>query len=256
MKLPRIFALVIIAILIFFAGFIAGWTTLAPPPAGDTDLLYQVSTYTNLAGGGYDGMVPVGELMHHGDLGLGTFDGLDGEMVVLGGECFQVKADGTVHRPGPSAMVPFAAVTPFEPDLVIANITAGNLTELGAILDARLPTRSVFWAVRMEGTFPYVKARSVPAQKKPYPPLADALKNQSVFEFRNETGTVVGIFTPSTANGIDPLGYHFHFISADRTRGGHVLDIATEGARAELDTTPRITVILSPEPGKTPDAEH
>jgi acetolactate decarboxylase len=255
-KVPRILALIVVAILIFLAGFIAGWTVLAPPTVGDTDLLYQVSTYTSLAEGAYDGMVPVGELMRHGDLGLGTFEGLDGEMVVLDGKCFQVKADGSVSRPGPSVMVPFAAVTRFEPDLVIGNITAGNLTELGATLDARLPSRSIFWAVRMEGTFPYVKARSVPAQGEPYPPLADALKNQSVFIYRNVSGTVVGFFTPDSAAGIDSPGFHLHFLAADRTRGGHVLDIVTSGGRVELDTTPRLTVTFRAGAGRAPRGEH
>ena len=236
--------LVLLSALIFLAGFFTG---MAAAPAGgtDRDLLYQVSTYTALSGGGYAGLVPVGEVVKHGDLGLGTFDGLDGEMVVLGGQYYQVRSDGTVTTPDPSTLVPFAAVTPFEADVVVPGITAGNLSLLTAALDADLPSRDIFWAIRVTGTFPYVKARSPPKQSMPYPGLTEALKNQSVFIFRNVSGTVVGFYTPASAAGVDPVGYHFHFITADRKAGGHVLDIATQGASVELDSTPRFSVVLS-----------
>jgi len=246
LETKRLLVLLMVSALIFLAGLLIGGTPALSRPA-DRDLLYQVSTYTSLSGGGYSGLVPVGEVMKHGDLGLGTFDGLDGEMVVVGGEYYQVKADGTVARPDPSTLVPFAAVTPFETDLVIPRITAGNLSGLTASLDAGLPSHDSFWAIRMTGTFPYVKARSPPKQAVPYPILSDALKNQSVFLFYNVSGTVVGFYTPSSATGVDPMGYHLHFITADRKAGGHVLDIATEGATAELDDTPRITLVLSGE---------
>jgi acetolactate decarboxylase len=185
--------------------------------------------------------------MRHGDLGLGTFDGLDGEMVVVGGTCYQVKGDGSVVRPDPSLRVPFAAVTPFETDLIVPGITAGNLSGFTAYLDTRLPSRDTFWAIRMTGIFPYVKARSPPAQVKPYPALAEALKGQSVFVFHNVSGTVVGFYTPASAAGVDPVGYHLHFITADRKGGGHVLDISPDGNTVELDSTPRFTVVLSRE---------
>ena len=185
--------------------------------------------------------------MAHGDFGLGTFTGLDGEMVVTGGTCYQVKADGIARPCDPSSGVPFAAVTYFSPDLTVPDIVAGNMTELTAVLDRSLPDRKLFYAIRIEGTFPYIRARSPPAQAKPYPALADALAHQAVFEFRNVTGTVIGFYTPASAAGLNVAGYHLHFITADRTRGGHVLDISTGGNTAELDATPRYTVIFSQE---------
>ncbi|HVN65831.1 MAG TPA: acetolactate decarboxylase [Methanomicrobiales archaeon] len=238
----------LLSALIFLAGFLAGWTPPAASRPADHDLLYQVSTYTSLSGGGYSGFVPVGEFMEHGDLGLGTFDGLDGEMVVLDGQCYQVKADGSVANPAPSALVPFAAVTPFEADIIVPGITAPNLSRFTAALDASLPSHDTFWAVRMTGSFPYVKARSPPKQARPYAVLTDALKNQSVFLFHNVSGTVVGFYTPASAAGVDPVGFHLHFITADRQAGGHVLDISTDGDPVELDSTSRIILVL---PGET-----
>jgi len=121
------------------------------------------------------------------------------------------------------------------------------MTELTGFLDSRLPSKDLFYAIRIDGTFPYIKARSPPAQDKPYPPLADALKRQSIYEFRNVTGTAVGFYTPSSAAGLSFPGYHLHFITADRSRGGHILDITTGGNTVELDSTPRAVTIFTPE---------
>jgi acetolactate decarboxylase len=194
--------------------------------------------------------------MKNGDLGLGTFTGLDGEMVVVDGTCYQVKTDGAARVADPVLGVPFAAVTYFSPDLTVPGAVSGNLTELAGFLDMHLPSRDVFYAIRIDGTFPYVKARSVPAQTKPYPPLADAISGQTVFEFRNVTGTVAGFYTPPAAAGMNVAGYHFHFITSDRSRGGHVLDIVTGGNTVEMDATPRFNAILVPEEVPSTGSQH
>jgi acetolactate decarboxylase len=232
---------------VFVAGYLAGGGQTSSIPSRDQDLLYQVSTYTTLSGGGYDPVEPVGTLMKNGDLGLGTFTGLDGEMVVVDGTCYQVKSDGTVRPADPSQGVPFAGVTFFSPDLSVSGVMAGNMTEFTGFIDSQLPSRDQFYAIRMTGTFPYIRARSPPSQSKPYSLLADALKGQSVFEFRNITGTAVGFYTPASAAGLSFPGYHLHFISADRKMGGHILDIETAGNTVELDSTPRSLTILTPE---------
>jgi len=241
---------------VFVAGYLAGGgqTSSTPPP--DRDLFYQVSTYTALAGGGYDPVEPVGALMKNGDLGLGTFTGLDGEMVVVDSICYQVKSDGTARPADPALGVPFAGVTFFSPDLSVPDTVTGNMTELTGVLDMHIPSREVFSAIRIDGTFPYVKARSVPLQEKPYPPLADALSGQTIYEFRNVTGTAVGFYTPACAAGMNVPGYHLHFITADRSSGGHVLDIATGGNTLELDATPRFTVILTAGGDQPSDTQH
>ena len=212
--------------------------------ARDPDLLYQVSTIDALMQGAYDGVVPVDEMMRHGDFGLGTFDGLDGEMVVLDGTCYRVGMDGRAAVVEGGVMTPYAAVTTFERERVAPGISGSNFTIVTAGLDAALPSKNLFTAIRMDGTFPTVKARSVPRQGKPYPPLAEAVSRQAVFEWHNITGTVAGFYTPPFAKGIGVTGYHLHFLSADRVTGGHVLDLAVEDTPAVLDITPRFTMVL------------
>ena len=241
---------VIAALAILAVAFLAVPLFTPPEPGGaaDPDLLYQVSVIDALMQGAYDGVIPVGEMMRHGDFGLGTFDALDGEMVVLDGTCYRVGMDGTAQPVNGSILVPYADITTFERETVIPGISGSNLSQVTAALDAALPSENYFLAIRIDGTFPAVKARSVPRQEKPYPPLTEAVVHQAVFQWYNVTGTVVGFYSPPYTEGIDVTGYHLHFLSADRSKGGHLLDLAVENTPVSLDMTPRFTVIL-PETG-------
>jgi acetolactate decarboxylase len=215
-----------------------------PTTYQDREVLFQVSTIDALLLAVYDGILPVGELKARGDFGIGTFDKLEGEMVVVDGVCYQVKVDGVAYVVSDDATTPFATVTFFDPDETVLVEKAENMTELGEFVEKSFPSENVLYAVRIDGTFPYVKTRSVPAQEKPYPHLVDAVANQTVFEFEDASGTVVGFWSPEFVDGINVPGYHLHFITDDRTAGGHILDLRVEGAEVELDLTPNIFMAL------------
>jgi len=203
----------------------------------DSDVLYQISTIDALLQGVYDGVLPVAELETHGDFGIGTFDRLEGEMLALDGNYYQIKTDGIAYPVSGETTTPFATVTYFEVDENFRLDEPANLTELEDTVDLKLPSENLFYAVRIEGNFSSVKARSVPRQEKPYPKLADAVSTQSVFEFENVNGTLVGFRTPEYAKGVNVPGYHLHFITADRSAGGHVLDLEIENGVASVDIT-------------------
>jgi acetolactate decarboxylase len=209
--------------------------TLAP--VLENDVLYQVSTIDALLQGVYDGVLSIGELETHGDLGIGTLDGLDGEMLALDGNYYQIKTDGVAYPVSANTTTPFATVTHFEADERFRLEKPMNLTELEQYLDKNLPSENLLYAIRVDGNFSYLKARSVPRQERPYPKLADAVSNQTVFEFKNVDGTLVGFRTPEFVKGINVPGYHLHFIAANRSSGGHVLDLELENGTAALDTT-------------------
>ena len=59
----------------------------------------QTSTIDALLAGVYDGNLSCRELVHYGDMGIGTFDHLEGEMIIVNGAVYQVKADGKVYTP-------------------------------------------------------------------------------------------------------------------------------------------------------------
>ena len=211
----------------------------------DRDILYQTLTISSLQEGVFDGTTTVGDLKKYGDIGVGTFEGLDGEMIILDGVIYQVKGDGKIYLPSDDTRVPFAAITYFETDKKFHIDKDVNVTQLQQLLDKELPTSNVFYAIRIDGTFSHVKTRSVDKQSKPYPTLAKALENQKIFEFNNVKGTIVGLRCPSYIGGINVAGYHFHFITDDRKGGGHVLECQLQDADVKFDETAAFIMILS-----------
>jgi acetolactate decarboxylase len=212
-------------------------STFSSSGAGN-DVLYQVSTIDALLQGVYDGVLSFRELKTHGDFGIGTCDGLEGEMLALDGNYYQIKTDGIPYPISDNMTTPFATVTHFETDEAIRLEKPMNLTELEQYLDKNLPTENLFYAVKLDGNFAHLKARSVPRQEKPYRKLADAISNQTVFEFENVSGTLVGFRTPDYVKGINVPGYHLHFITSNKSAGGHVLELELENGTAALDITP------------------
>ncbi len=238
-----------LAIVLVFAGA-AVYTSFSKIPGtaratGDRDVLYQVSTIDALMQGVYDGVQPVGEIRRHGDFGIGTFDALDGEMIVLDGVIYQARADGHISTAADSQTAPFATVTYFDRDHTASTDRPMNLSVFSSEMGEKLPTGNMVYAVRMHGTFPFMKVRAIPAQHKPYPTLATASANQSVYTYTDTTGTVVGFYTPVFFKGINVAGYHLHFISDDRKTGGHILDLTVpEHTTVEYDITPGFAMAL------------
>jgi len=211
------------------------------------DTVMQVSTIDALVAGLYDGTMSCDRLLQYGDLGIGTFDRLEGEMLVLDGTVYQVKADSAVYTPDGKMTTPFAAVCRFGADDSI-NLKKGmNFEEMEKMIDTSISNNNLFYAIKITGTFSYMKTRSVPAQNKPYPPLAEVTKNQSVFEMKNISGTIVGFRCPAYVKGINVPGYHLHFISDDRARGGHILDLETDTAICAIDRCNQFLMVLPTE---------
>ncbi|MBU1693157.1 MAG: acetolactate decarboxylase [Verrucomicrobia bacterium] len=230
------------------------WLVLSGPgcahrAARAPDLLTQFSVIDALLAGNYDGSLTCGELRRHGDFGIGTFTALDGEMTVLDGVVYAIRSDGRVEQVPDSETTPFATVTFFDPDVAIG--WSGGPVSYAVFqeqLRPHLPTPNHFYAVWVYGHFNRVKTRSVPRQAPPYPPLAEVTKRQSVFEFSDVEGTLVGFWSPPFVKGVNVPGWHFHFLTRDRTGGGHVLDFELRGGGIWLDGKSRATILL-PETG-------
>ncbi|MDD4954911.1 MAG: acetolactate decarboxylase [Candidatus Omnitrophica bacterium] len=194
------------------------------------DRVCQFSTINALMKGLYDTDFNYGQIKKYGSFGIGTFNALDGEMVALDEKFYQVKADGKVYPVDDSMKSGFCVVKFFNADKEIESSGDIDYASIVERLEEKIPSKNIFYAVRIEGSFKHVKARSVPKQEKPYKGLAAAAKEQSVFEFKNIDGTLVGFRFPDYVSEINMAGWHFHFISKDKTRGGHVLDcVLTRG---------------------------
>jgi acetolactate decarboxylase len=243
---------VIIAVIALIAGattayaFTSGLQSQTLQVSSQQGVLFQASTYSALQAGDYNGNVTLKDLRAHGDFGLGTFDALDGEMILLNGTFYQIKSDGNVSVANDSMKTPLADVTSFEPtsQLVLASNSPLNYSKLQLYLDDQLPTKNIFYAVKITAECSYLEVRSPPKQAMPYPPLSEALKNESVFKLYNVTGTFVGFFSPQYANGTCVPGWHFHFLTADDEHGGHVLDATLQNATIQIDDLTTLSVAL------------
>jgi acetolactate decarboxylase len=208
--------------------------------------LFQTSTVQALLAGAFDGDVTLDQLLEHGDLGIGTLNGLDGELIVLDGCAWKANLDCTLAEPRDSARTPYAVVAQFTPGdpIQLAEPLSGE--DLEAWLRARGRVTQRPDAIRIDGRFEHLHVRSVPKQHRPYPSLAEAIDHQHIVELRDVSGTMVGFRFPDPLEGIEMAGFHLHFATDDRTRGGHVLSYRVLEGSVSIDEATDLHVELPP----------
>ena len=193
--------------------------------------IYLCAPVNALVEGVYQERIPFSEIKKHGDFGLGTFDSLDGEMVMLDGHIYQINGEGRVQQRDQTAHTPFACVTFYRPATHDELVEECSYEEFLAWLEGFVPSTNIFYAIRIEGTFSYIKVRSVPKQDC-YKPLAEVTKDQPVFEYTDVEGVLAGFYTPSFLSSLSVPGLHLHFLSSDLQCGGHLLECHPNGVRA------------------------
>jgi len=205
--------------------------------------IFQTSTMGALLDGVYEGDVSIRELLRHGDFGLGTFNSLDGEMLVLDGVCYHLRADGSATVADPDEQTPFAAVTWFHPDQSLQVSEPCDRVGLRAFIDEALASTNLMIAVRVTGDFSMIRTRTVTKQRRPYRPFTVATQDQQEVSFADVTGTLAGFRMPDYEQGISVAGYHSHFIDSERQHGGHALDYRL--ARGTVEVSVRSELHLS-----------
>ncbi len=216
-------------------------------PENDAHVVFQTSTIGALLDGAYDGDVAMREVLEHGDLGLGTLDALDGELIVVDGVAHAARVDGTLRAVAPGERTPFAVVIPFAADVRVPLRGPLTLQRLLAVVDAHLPGgRRIVHALRVDGRFERVHARSVPRQERPYRPLVDVVAQQRVFELRDLDATMVGFRFPSDADALNVTGHHLHVADAARAHGGHVFDCVLAEGELAIDHSSAVHAELPP----------
>ena len=205
--------------------------------------LYQVSTSTALVQGIYQGAVRVGTLRQHGDFGLGTFENLDGEMAILDGHVYQIRGDGSIQEASDEVLSPFAAITTFVPDLQIDMAHCPAYAHLLQTFDGLRDSENIFYALRVDGLFDTMHTRAV-YKTESGTSLTKAAAVQPEFYFNNVSGTLIGFWTPEYARTLSVTGYHLHFLSDDRSKGGHVLGCSGSALRLRLQRADDIRIAL------------
>lgn len=211
--------------------------------------IFQTSLITALAQGVYEDEMTLAELLGHGSFGIGTFNGLDGEMVILGGTCYRLRGDGSVSVPALSERTPYAVVTNFVPTIRHEIHRPVDRAAFGEEIDALIPSSNYMYALRISGRFAWATARTVEKQERPYRPMVEATDGEEVVRFEDFSGTVAGFRTPLYEQGISVAGCHAHVIDDARTWGGHLVDfLMTEGvAELCLGTDFRLRLPMSEE---------
>ncbi len=210
---------------------------------GLDDAAFQTSTIGAVMDGVYRGDTTVGELREHGDLGIGTFDELDGEMVMVDGCTFRMDAECRAHPVSDGTRTPFATVTHWIPKHSV-NVPPGtDLPGLQSQLDVLMSSHNYLYAVRAECRFGSIKVRSVTPQE-PGVRLVEATRSQAVRELDGSEGTLVGFYTPAFLANVGVPGLHLHFITKERDAGGHVLALRIEHGTLMADETTHLSLAL------------
>jgi len=205
--------------------------------------IFQVSTSGALVQGVYQAATTIGDVRRHGDFGLGTFVGLDGEGILLDGVSYRAGADGSLSEVPDSTPTPFWVATRFHADLTETLTDIQSWEDLCARLAALRPSENLLAAIRIDGVFDFIHVR-VACKAEAGASLVEATSHQAEFKFESLEGTLVGFFTPSYARTINVPGYHLHLLSADRLHGGHVLEIRAKSLRAALHSTNDLHIVL------------
>jgi len=213
----------------------------------DHHTIYQVSTSGALVQGVYGGCVSVADLLQHGDFGLGTFEGLDGEGILLDGCCWQACSDGTVRQAPADALAPFWVATRFAADHCETLSAVSSWADLTARLDGLRDSANLFVAIRLRGVFERIRYR-VACRAEPGVDLVSATNAQATFDLENVAGTLVGFWTPSYARTINVPGYHLHLLSDDHRHAGHVLELQCSELSLELHRESHLQLVLPETP--------
>ena len=214
--------------------------------------MYQISTLQALALGYTRAVVTAEQLLEHGDTGLGTYEDVNGEMITLDGRCFRASDDGSITEVDPEEGVPFASITRLHGDEEFDISQKQDIQSLKTALDLKIEEHfglNSMHVARIDGDFEWIDARSEEAYRSHHVELKDILgKTQKSFRFENIRGSLICIYYPDYMDGINAPGWHLHFISEDRSCGGHVFDLNMKEGRARLDKISNIEIHLPAEP--------
>ena len=213
--------------------------------------IYQVSTLQALALGYSRSVINAGELLQEGDTGLGTFEDVNGEMIVMDGHCYRADQNGNITVVAPETGVPFAAVAKLygEQRFPLDNMPdiTSVRTELTRKIEERFGLNSMH-IVRIDGVFERVDARSEAPYRSHHITLKEVLgQTQKAFLFENIRGSLVGVYFPDFMDGINMPGWHLHFLSDDKSKGGHVFDVCIREGTAKVDKISNIFINLPKE---------
>jgi acetolactate decarboxylase len=208
-----------------------------------TNSVYLSAPVNAMLKGFYEENTTLGDLKKHGNFGLGTFNNLDGEMVMLDGVIYQLRADGKTSPVADHVQTPFACVTFYRPSIVEEIAENLDFSAFNALLNRLLPSDNMLYAIRVEGLFRQMKVWSVTRHDN-YQPLVEDEQNRPAFEYENINGVLAGFYTPKFIRALNFPGFHLHFLTANREYGGHLHECQTGGVQIGIQFIHRLKLDL------------
>ncbi len=220
--------------------------------AAGRETIHQVALLQSLKLGHFDGSLSIKALKKLGDIGIGTFEGLNGEMIVLDGVVYQGDQNCHANIMNDAVTVPFSNVTFFDNDFAFELKDVETKSALEDILNVAVENYGVnsFYMLKIPCTLNNILIRSEARSNKPYPTLVKALESQKEVSLENIDGTIVGLYCPPYMGGLNTVGWHFNFISSDKKFAGHVLGLNIKTGEAQFDKTDNFALHL---PGNNAD---
>lgn len=218
---------------------------LAGCSSNEEDMIFHYSVLKALDNGVLEGNMKVGELKQHGDFGLGTYNRMNGEMVVLDHVVYRIAQDGKAMVPDDQSLIPYSIVTFYHQDDTLLMRGEINYPALKAFAERRIPSRNLFYAFRIRGEFDYIKCGGADLQEKPYNESLDQmLADRPLYEGRNIKGTLVGFWCPEYIGDINTSGFHLHFIADDQSMGGHLMEFTARSLEIGYDIKTAYKMVL------------
>lgn len=219
------------------------------PQVSKSDNIYQYGTMQKFLNREFEGTLTIKDLKTHGDFGLGTYNSVDGEMVVSDGKVYRIKTTGEAQEVGDSEISPFTVVKFFKADTSFVLDESFSFDELKTHLLNLIPDKSKPVAIKITGEYENLKTRTVEKQNKPYPSLEEIVANQIVFDFECTKGSAIGYWFPEYFQTVNFPAFHFHFLAnslegekEEVAGGGHLLDCTTLDVIIELDFADELVV--------------
>ncbi len=202
-----------------------------------SNMLYQIGTIHSLLSGVYEGDMSFEELIDYGDFGLGTFDRVNGEMILIDGNFYRIDANGKAKAVDSKMKTPLAIVTNFKEPIKSQLRNFKNLESLKGYIESTFESQNIIYAIRIEGEFSKLNLRSEHPQPEGHKPLDQTISQvQTTSTLTNTHGTMVGFWFPKYMKTINLPGFHFHFLDKEHKRGGHLFNM--EMIKATLKIIP------------------
>jgi acetolactate decarboxylase len=213
--------------------------------SNETDMIFHYSVLKALDNGVLEGNMRLAELKKHGDLGLGTFNKMNGEMIIMDHVVYRISPEGKVVQPADETLIPYSLITFYSQDDTLSMSGEINYQSLRTYMEGKFPSRNLFYACRISGDFEYIKCGGANIQERPYDrSLTQMLAGRPIYEGKNISGTLVGFWCPSYVGDINTSGFHLHFLSDDHTLGGHLMEFTSRSLKIGYDTKHEYKILL------------